>query len=108
MRAMILLTCAALVLSACTERKNRVAFNGVYFKGNVTAPRSDRHTFVASVRPVSAGLTSAREAARFEAIRHCIEYFGSSDIDWAIGPDTPDAQLRIERDALIYQGTCLE
>jgi hypothetical protein len=100
--------CAALAVSACSRSENRVAFDGVFFKGKVSAARNDRQNFVSTVRQVSKSLQGARAAAEYEAIRHCLRYYGTSDITWVVGPETPDAQLTLDRDTLSYSGSCSE
>ena len=59
-----------------------------------------------SVGPASASLEGAREAGRYEAIRYCIDNFGSSDITWIAGPDAEDGTLTIANDRLQLRGTC--
>ncbi len=81
-------------------------FDGQSFKAKAKAERSDRQHFVASVKPVSNSLDGAIEAAEHQGIRHCIEYFGTSDIDWEVGPNTDPAALVVEDDTLTFMGTC--
>ncbi|WP_047997007.1 hypothetical protein [Puniceibacterium sp. IMCC21224] len=107
MRTVLLITCATLVLASCTrDRANVHAFNGVNYRGKVSSTRADRQHFVATVSPVSKGLEGAIEAGRYEGTKHCIEFYGTSDIDWVVGPDTPQDQLRLDGDALTFQGAC--
>ena len=109
MRALILLASAALVLAACGQRDpNRIAFDGVFYRADAKAPRNDRKNFVATVRPVSEGLEGARAAGGYEGIQHCITYYGTSDIAWTVGPDTPPEALSVENDTLTFEGTCVE
>ena len=98
---------AVLLVSACGERRaDRVTFEGVYFRGSASKVDGVRQNFQVSVGPVSASLEGAREAGRYEATRYCIRQFGSSDIDWAEGPDAEDDTLRISGDKLLLTGTC--
>lgn len=99
---------AALLLSACAaeRRADRVAFDGVFFRSNASKIDKKRDRFEVSVSPASASLDGAREAGRYEAIRYCIDNYGSSDIDWLDGPDAEDGTLTIANDRLLLRGIC--
>ncbi|WP_299296663.1 hypothetical protein [uncultured Tateyamaria sp.] len=98
---------AALLLSACAERRaDRVAFDGVFFRSTAKKVDKQRDQFEVSVTPVSASLDGAREAGRYEAIRYCIAQFGTSTIDWVNGPDAEDGRLTISGDKLLLRGAC--
>lgn len=102
-----LLLIAALLLSACTERRaDRVAFDGVFFRSTSSKIDKQRDRFEVTVSPVSASLEGARAAGAYEAVRYCIENFGSSDIVWINGPDGEDGTLTITNDRLLLSGTC--
>lgn len=84
-------------------------FDDRRFRGSAkTESRGDRQSFVSTASPVSASLDGARAKAAFEGVRHCIQYFGTSDIDWSIGPDTPPEALTIENDRLTFAGRCID
>jgi hypothetical protein len=106
----ITLTLAALVaLGGCgTKRINNYAFEGEFYQTRTQSSRADRKAFVATARPLSKGLEGARQAAAFEGTKHCLDYYGTSLIDWATGPDTDDEALEIEGDTLVYRGRCVE
>ncbi len=113
MRMILLLSAVAMALTttACSRTKgtNNVAFNGVFYKSKTRSERSNRKDFTSTVRPVTTqGLTGALAAGRYEGIKHCIRYYGTSDIAWVVGPDTPPAQLRVDGDTLTFRGTCVE
>ncbi|WP_299370218.1 hypothetical protein [uncultured Tateyamaria sp.] len=102
-----LLLVAALLLTACVERRaDRIAFDGVFFRSTAKKVDKQRDQIEVTVSPVSASLEGAREAGRFEAIRYCIENFGTSNIDWINGPDAEDGTLNISGDKLLLRGTC--
>lgn len=113
MRRFGLLVCAALALSGCGERFKLIqrgdVFDGQRFRGSAKTDRQDRQDrqmFVATVRPVSASFEGAVQAATHQGTKHCIEYYGTSEIDWEIGPDTPREALVIDNDTLTFMGTC--
>lgn len=95
---------AALALSACGKAPYEYA--GSSHKAKVKTERSNRAVMVIPTKKVSDGLDGARAAALFEATRHCVHYFGTSDIIWTIGPDTPDDQLPIDGEVVTFKGEC--
>lgn len=102
-----LLLIAALLLTACAERRaDRIAFDGQFFRASSKKLDKDRINFEVTVRPVSASLDGAREAGRQEGTRYCVGNFGSSDIDWISGPDAEDGRLRVSKDTLQLLGRC--
>lgn len=96
----------ALSLAACGPSEDDISFDGMFFRSSIDTERGSRREFVVTARPVSQSLVGAREAARYEATVYCIQEYGSSDIIWAVGPDSPDESLTIDDDILYLQGTC--
>ncbi|MWB78881.1 hypothetical protein GLS40_12645 [Pseudooceanicola sp. 216_PA32_1] len=102
----------ALAAGAGCSRNNRVlvnnnAFDGVYFRASLTADKENPQRFSVLVRNAARTLKGAKEAGRYEATKYCAKYYGWSEVDWAIGPETPDAQLRLNEDGdLILNGEC--
>lgn len=97
--------CAGLT-AACTSAEDRIAFDGQYFNAKLRKVDRQLNVFTVTVRPVSKSLEGAVAAGEYEAISYCINTFGSSDIEWAVGPDTAREQLPIDRDVLTLQGLC--
>lgn len=102
-----------LAVSGCSNigilsHKYDPMFDGIRFGGKAKSQdaNTERQHFVSTVKPVSKSFDGAREAAEYKGIRHCIEYFGTSEIDWEVGPDTDPAALVVENDSLTYMGTC--
>lgn len=94
------------VLAGCTDSKNRIAFDGQYFRTKVQKVDGQREVFTVRIRDVARSLDGAREAGRHAGISHCVDNFGSSDIAWGVGPDTPPETLSIEDNTLIFSGVC--
>ena len=46
--------------------------------------------------------------AFYEATKHCIKYYGTSDIEFAFDPETPVDQLPRDGDRIVLRGTCQE
>ncbi|SNR42491.1 hypothetical protein [Puniceibacterium sediminis] len=110
MRTILLLSLLAMAMTttACSRNKG-VAFDGVVYKAKARAERSNRKDFTVTVQPVTAqGLAGAIAAARHEGIKHCIRYYGTSDIVWIVGPETPADQLRIDGNTLTFTGSCVD
>ncbi len=98
-----------LTLTACAgQRERQVAFDGHVFKAKASAVDKavSRADFTATVSGVSKSLEGAREAGRYEGTKYCIVNYGSSRINWAVGPDTAPAQLRVVDDSLTFAGRC--
>ncbi len=104
-RSLILLTCAALALTACNKRKDAVLFEGLYFPAKTQrVSKEARDHFTVSVKDANQNLNAAREAGRYEGIKYCINEYGTSKIDWAVGPET---ETIIPVDSEIqFQGVC--
>ncbi|MCX7566249.1 hypothetical protein OS189_07830 [Sulfitobacter sp. F26169L] len=97
--------CAGL-LAGCTSAEDRIFFDGQYYNAKLRKIDRQLDQFTVTVKPVSKSLLGAREAGRYEAVVHCVNLFGSSDIIWTAGPDAPQAQLSIDKDTLTLQGQC--
>jgi len=100
-----------LIVSACgivTPSADRVTFDGKAFraKAKQVDKKASPTEFTVVVNGVSASLDGAREAGRYEGIKFCISNFGSSRINWKVGPDTEPQNLRISDDKLTFAGTC--
>ncbi|MCC1492309.1 hypothetical protein [Cognatishimia sp. F0-27] len=109
-RSLILVSLVASV-SGCgwlgIGRGGDVAFDGQYYRGNASSEqRLEKQYFMATVGPVSNSFEGARAAAQYEAIKHCIKYFGTSNIDWEVGPNTPDSAIMVDGDEITYMGVC--
>ena len=105
---LIALLGTAMTTAACSRAKPFI-YDGIAYKGKTTAPRSDRKSFTATVRPVSAQtLPGALAAGRYEGVKHCVRYYGVSDIAWTLGPDSPSGQLLLAGNTLTLRGTCVE
>ncbi|KUF09082.1 hypothetical protein [Pseudoponticoccus marisrubri] len=114
MRALAVLALVALALPGCDRVRNAFdfgssadpVFDGERYRGQARSEARNRQSFIASASPVSNSLEGAVLAAEHEGIKHCIQYYGTSDIDWEVGPDTPRDALRIDGDTLTLVGTC--
>ena len=96
----------ALLLAACDSEDDRVLFDGVSFRAKTSKVGEDRTQFSAVVFKALQSIDSAREAGRYEGTKYCIKNYGSSRIDWTLGPDDPEEALQIRDGDLLLQGRC--
>ncbi|MGJ8625449.1 MAG: hypothetical protein ACSHXB_00705 [Sulfitobacter sp.] len=92
------------LVSGCVAQKDQILFDGKYFRAKVSKINKQRDVFQVTVHGVTRSIDGAREAGRHAGNSYCVKNYGSSDIDWAVGPDTEG--LRVIDDKLIFQGTC--
>ncbi len=97
-------------LSACglVNDGTELQYGGMTFRGDVKASKADRAQFVATGGPIGASIDGATRAAAHQGTAYCIRMFGTSDIDWDIGPDTPQGQLPVSGKDVVFQGRCAE
>lgn len=92
--------------SACGWRDPGPRGVGLPFDARLSEGET-RRDFTVLVRAPGATLEQARESARYEATRQCIEQTGFSDVDWAIDPATGDwAVARNEAGEPVVSGQC--
>ncbi len=97
---------ATVALTGCTSQDDRIAFDGKFFKTKISKVDGQRDVFTLVVKNASQSIDGAREAARYEATVYCVNTYGSSDIMWVVGPDTPSENLRLVGDSLTFSGSC--
>lgn len=100
--------CVAVLVAGCNRPEDRVTFGGYYFRTDAS-PIDKKNTlrdFTVSIRNVEQSLDGARAAGGYEGTRYCIKNFGTSRIDWTVGPATDPQNLRITDGRLSFQGTC--
>ena len=107
MRGLVLISlCAGLAgCGGYFNTNERIAFDGVQFRTKSETPdKDDKKVFLVSVRPATASLEGAREAGRYEGTSYCINQYGTSRIDWEVGPDTEE--LTVVDNTLTLRGRC--
>lgn len=107
LRGGLLALCALAVLAGCSNNKNRVLFDGEYFRTKAKSASEDRLSFVVRVPSVDRSLEGAREAGAYEGARYCIENFGTSEIAWVQGPDGDAGTLVVDGNTLTLSGRCV-
>ena len=99
------------LLAACGDAplfSKKEAFDGEYFRARakLVDKKVSPTDFTVVVTGVSASLDGARQAGRYEGTKFCVQKFGSSRIDWKVGPDTEPQELDVSDDKLTFVGTC--
>ncbi len=112
MKAVLLILATVTAVSGCSKARDlvsgreKLAFDGQYFRADLSASKEDRAAFAVIVRDAAKSIDGAREAARYEATKYCIEQYGNSRVDWAVDPDAEEGQLVITGGDLNFNGVC--
>jgi len=106
MKFALMILAAGALLAGCANDNERVAFDGQYFRTNLSKVDGQRDIFQVTVKDAAKSIDGARAAARYEAVKHCVGLYGNSDIIWSLGPDAPASALRMNGGALTFQGRC--
>lgn len=108
MRSVIISLVALMLLGGCVERAKRVMFDGKYYPTREkAADKQDRRAFTVTVRKAAQGIDGAREAGRHGGSKYCIKNFGTSEIEWARGPDDAAETLQLANGTLLLTGRCI-
>ena len=95
-------------LSACGWRDPGPRGVGLPFDARLSEGDEAR-SFTVMVQAPGATLTQARESARYEATRYCIERSGHSTVEWTLDPATGDwAVARTDDGNPVVSGRCTE
>ncbi|MFT7596184.1 MAG: hypothetical protein ACI8R4_003519 [Paracoccaceae bacterium] len=97
------------IAAGCNKREDKLfPFDGHYYKvkSSTVDKKATLADFNVTIWQVSQSLDGAREAGGYEGIRYCIKNFGSSTINWTVGPETEPQNLRIVDDTLTFAGRC--
>ncbi len=100
----VLAVVSAVMVTGCVAKKDRVLFDGKYFRAKVSKVDKQRDVFQVTVKDPAKSIDGAREAGRHAGVSYCVENYGNSDIEWSVGPDTE--QLRVVDNKLVFQGKC--
>ncbi len=105
-RSLVLGAVAAAVLAGCSDSKNRIAYDGEFFRAKAKKVDKQRDVFEVSVNDPAKSLAGARLAAHHKGVQYCIENYGSSDVAWNADPLDEEAQVTVINGKLIYRGKC--
>lgn len=93
------------MLGGCAQNGEN-DFVGSEYRSKSWPVKGDRQAFVVVVSGAGADGSAPREAARYRATQYCLGNFGTSDIDWTVGPETSSDGLRRWRGGLVFYGRC--
>ena len=103
-----LATSSFLMMTGCSNpfelEENKVSFDGYYFSSKLSRSKLDGRSFDLTIRRANRSLLGAREAGRYEATSFCIKNYGTSDINWVLGPD--DQSIGLTGKVLKLSGQC--
>lgn len=97
---------AVIAVAGCQNDNDRIRFDGKYFPTKVSKVDGQRDEIVVTVREVAQSPKGALAAGRYAAVAYCVGLYGSSDIQWVVGPDTDPSQIRITDNTMTFRGTC--
>lgn len=110
MTRIICILAVAATLGGCDRmgmfQRNAPVFDGERFRTKAKTERKNRQDFAITVSGVSKSMKGAIAAGEYKAVQHCIQYFGTSEIDWIVGPETDPQALPIAGDTLTLRGSC--
>ncbi|MBO9475148.1 hypothetical protein J7413_16495 [Shimia sp. R10_1] len=93
---LLMILAAATALSACGDgfrdsfrsKRDKVTFDGHLYKAKAQqVSRGTRDHFSVTVSRANQSLVGARQAGEYEAFKYCISEYGTSSVDWLIGPE---------------------
>ena len=102
----VIVALGAATLAGCTDSKNRIAYDGQYFRAKVNKVDKQNDVFVVTVKDPTKSIKGARLAAHHEATAYCVQNFGTSDIIWVVDPLDEEVQLSVVDNQLGFQGRC--
>lgn len=108
-RVLVLSVVCAGLLAGCGKmqsNKQRIAFDGYYFKASIQHLKEDPRMFDVTVKGARQSREGAEDAGRYEATRHCVVNYGNSKLEWLVVVETEDREVRLDDDVLILRGKC--
>ena len=108
---LVLGTSLSLGLSGCSKDggwfgKNRMKFDGNYYSTSLKSARRERQTIAVKVSRADQGVAGARQAAKMASTKHCIKFYGTSDVIWNQPMDDDSLTLNLREGTLLLSGTC--
>ena len=108
---LVLGTSLSLGLSGCSKDgggfgKNRMKFDGNYYSTSLKSARRERQTIAVKVSRADQGVAGARQAAKLASTKHCIKYYGTSDVIWDQPMDNDSLTASLREGTLSLSGTC--
>lgn len=106
MKPIVLIAALATALAGCTNSKDRVQYDGQYFRTKVSKVDKQVDVFTVRVKDPTKSINGARAAAHHEGTAYCVENFGTSDIIWNVDPLDAEAAVTVTDNTLVFEGRC--
>ena len=110
-KILVLGTAVSLGIGGCSKDgggfgKNRVLFDGNYYPTSLKSTRRTRQTIAVKVGRADQGVSGALQAAKLASTRHCILYYGTSDVLWDQPVDEESLTASLSNGTLALTGKC--
>ena len=110
-KILVLGTAVSLGIGGCSKDgggfgKNRVLFDGNYYPTSLKSTRRTRQTIAVKVGRADQGISGALQAARLASTKHCILYYGTSDVLWDQPLDEESLTASLSNGTLALTGKC--
>ena len=110
-KILVLGTAVSLSIGGCSKDgggfgKNRILFDGNYYPTSLKSTRRTRHTIAVKVGRADQGVSGALQAARLASTKHCILYYGTSDVLWDQPLDEESLTASLSNGILALAGKC--
>ena len=110
-KILVLGTAVSLGIGGCSKDgggfgKNRVLFDGNYYPTSLKSTRRTRQTIGVKVGRADQGVSGALQAAKLASTRHCILYYGTSDVLWDQPLDEDSLTASLSAGTLTLTGKC--
>jgi len=110
-KILVLGTAVSLGIGGCSKDgggfgKNRVLFDGNYYPTSLKSTRRTRQTIGVKVGRADQGVSGALQAAKLASTRHCILYYGTSDVLWDQPVDEESLTASLSNGTLALTGKC--
>ena len=110
-KILVLGTAVSLGIGGCSKDgggfgKNRVLFEGNYYPTSLKSTRRNRQTIAVKIGRADQGVSGALQAAKLASTRHCILYYGTSDVLWDQPMDEESLTASLSNGTLALTGKC--
>ena len=105
-KILVLGTAVSLGIGGCSKDGGGFGKNRVLFDGNYYPTSLNRQTIAVKVGRADQGVSGALQAAKLASTRHCILYYGTSDVLWDQPVDEESLTASLSNGTLALTGKC--
>lgn len=111
LKVLFLGTAFSLSITGCSKDgggfgKSRILFEGNYYPTSLKSTRRTRETILIKVGRADQGVSGALQAAKMASTKHCILYYGTSDVLWDQPLDADSLTASLSAGTLTLTGKC--